>query len=109
MPQIVVISLGGVVVLGWLLFLGWILVETQTKHDQEAILDVIREQGETYGYAIAKRLQEKRGGWMISHGALYRALSHLERYHWILSRWEPEDEALADGMRPRRRLYRELV
>ena len=40
---------------------------------------------------------------LTAHGTLYKALSRLEEFGLLTSRWE--DAAAAEGRRPRRRLY----
>ncbi len=62
--------------------------------------------GEFYGYAIAKEIQEEMGASQLTaHGTLYRALERLVTAGLLTSRWEdPADAAIEK--RPVRRLYR---
>lgn len=54
-----------------------------------------------HGFALARSMGEERGGRLIGHGTVYKALGRLEEMGLVSSRWEqdpPHD-------RPRRRLY----
>jgi PadR family transcriptional regulator PadR len=56
-----------------------------------------------HGFGIARAMREQRGSRSLTaHGTLYKALSRLEDFGLLTSRWE--DAAVAEG-RPRRRLY----
>ena len=58
---------------------------------------------EFHGYEIAKHVaEESNRRSLTAHGTLYKALSRLEEFGLLTSRWE--DAAAAEG-RPRRRLY----
>lgn len=69
----------------------------------EAALALLRSgTGEFHGFGIARDLREQRGSRSLtSHGTLYKALSRLEEFGLLASRWEDGD---VEG-RPRRRLY----
>lgn len=77
---------------------------------EEAILQIgIGRAGtnepEFYGFALAEELASReRADQLLGHGALYKALSRLERGGLLESRWE--DVVPSDEGRPRRRLYR---
>jgi DNA-binding PadR family transcriptional regulator len=61
----------------------------------------ILSQGETYGYAIIKRVRELSGGAMRwTDGMLYPVLHRLERQRLIQSRWRVSDSGR------RRKYYR---
>lgn len=65
------------------------------------IVLAILAEGDSYGYAIIKRVQEVSGGHMEwTDGMLYPVLHRLERLGFIKARWE-----LADSGR-RRKYYR---
>ena len=56
-----------------------------------------------HGFGLAQAMREQRGSRSLTaHGTLYKALSRLEDFGLLTSRWE--DQAAVDG-RPRRRLY----
>jgi DNA-binding PadR family transcriptional regulator len=56
-----------------------------------------------HGFGLARALREQSGARSLTaHGTLYKALSRLEEFGLLTSRWE--DAAAAEG-RPRRRLY----
>lgn len=68
---------------------------------------VVLEDGEAFGFEIARRVQRLRGDrdWqLLPHGTLYRALHDLEARGLVRSWWEPDDTAQRAG-RPRRRYY----
>jgi len=55
-----------------------------------------------HGFGLAQTLREQSGSRSLTaHGTLYKALSRLEQFGLLTSRWE---DAAAEG-RPRRRLY----
>ena len=57
-----------------------------------------------HGFGLAQRMREQSGSRALTaHGTLYKALSRLEQFGLLASRWE-DDAAAAEG-RPRRRLY----
>jgi PadR family transcriptional regulator, regulatory protein PadR len=65
------------------------------------IVLAILSEGDSYGYAIIKRVQELSGGHMEwTDGMLYPVLHRLERLGYIKARWE-----LAESGR-RRKYYR---
>ena len=56
-----------------------------------------------HGFGLAQSMRERTGSRALTaHGTLYKALSRLEEFGLLTSRWE--DAASVDG-RPRRRLY----
>jgi DNA-binding PadR family transcriptional regulator len=56
-----------------------------------------------HGFGFAQAIREQRGSRSLTaHGTLYKALSRLEEFGLLTSRWE--DAAAVEG-RPRRRLY----
>ena len=56
-----------------------------------------------HGFRLAHVMREQSGSRALTgHGTLYKALSRLEEFGLLTSRWE--DAAAAEG-RPRRRLY----
>jgi len=61
------------------------------------------EQASFHGFGLAQSMREQTGSRSLTgHGTLYKALSRLEEFGMLTSRWE--DAAAAVG-RPRRRLY----
>jgi PadR family transcriptional regulator, regulatory protein PadR len=57
-----------------------------------------------HGFGLAQAMRERTGSRSLTaHGTLYKALSRLEEFGLLTSRWE--DAAAVDG-RPRRRLYK---
>ncbi|MDQ3767075.1 MAG: PadR family transcriptional regulator [Actinomycetota bacterium] len=62
-----------------------------------------RKQAAFHGFGLAQTMREQSGSRSLTgHGTLYKALSRLEEFGLLTSRWE--DAAAAEG-RPRRRLY----
>ena len=56
-----------------------------------------------HGFGLAQTMRERTGSRSLTaHGTLYKALSRLEEFALLTSRWE--DPEAAQG-RPRRRLY----
>ena len=56
-----------------------------------------------HGFGLAQMMREQSGSRALTgHGTLYKALSRLEEFGLLTSRWE--HVAAAEG-RPRRRLY----
>ena len=56
-----------------------------------------------HGFGLAHTMREQTGSRALTgHGTLYKALSRLEQFGLLTSRWE--DAEAAEG-RPRRRLY----
>ena len=56
-----------------------------------------------HGFGLAQTMRERSGSRSLTgHGTLYKALSRLEEFGLLASRWE--DAPAVDG-RPRRRLY----
>jgi len=70
----------------------------------EAALSMLRSgQATFHGFGLAQTMREQTGSQALTgHGTLYKALSRLEDFGLLTSRWE--DAAAAEG-RPRRRLY----
>ncbi len=61
------------------------------------------DQASFHGFGLAQTMREQTGSRSLtSHGTLYKALSRLEEFGLLTSRWE--DPTVAEG-RPRRRLY----
>ncbi len=57
-----------------------------------------------HGFGLAQAMREqRRSRSLTAHGTLYKALSRLEEFGLLTSRWE--DAAVAAEGRPRRRLY----
>jgi DNA-binding PadR family transcriptional regulator len=57
-----------------------------------------------HGFGLAQTMQEQCGSRSLTaHGTLYKALSRLEEFGLLTSRWQ--DAAAAVEGRPRRRLY----
>jgi PadR family transcriptional regulator, regulatory protein PadR len=71
----------------------------------ELALSMLRAGHVTFhGFGLAQTMQEQRGSRSLTaHGTLYKALSRLEEFGLLTSRWE--DAAAAAEGRPRRRLY----
>ena len=69
-----------------------------------AALSMLRVGEATFhGFGLAQMMREQSGSRALTgHGTLYKALSRLEEFGLLSSRWE--DTAAAEG-RPRRRLY----
>jgi DNA-binding PadR family transcriptional regulator len=60
-------------------------------------------QDDFHGFALAQAMREQSGSRALtSHGTLYKALSRLEGFGLLTSRWE---DTAAPEARPRRRLY----
>ena len=70
----------------------------------EVALSMLRSgQATFHGFGLAQTMREQTGSRALTaHGTLYKALSRLEEFGLLTSRWE--DAAAVDG-RPRRRLY----
>ena len=70
----------------------------------EVALSMLRSGHATFhGFGLAQTMREQTGSRALTaHGTLYKALSRLEEFGLLTSRWE--DAAAVDG-RPRRRLY----
>jgi DNA-binding PadR family transcriptional regulator len=67
-------------------------------------LSMLREGEATFhGFGLAQMMREQTGSRALTaHGTLYKALSRLEEFGLLTSRWE--ETPAAEG-RPRRRLY----
>jgi PadR family transcriptional regulator PadR len=70
----------------------------------ETALSLLRSGYATFhGFGLAQTMREQSGSRSLTaHGTLYKALSRLEEFGLLTSRWE--DAAAVEG-RPRRRLY----
>jgi len=70
----------------------------------EVALSLLRAGHATFhGFGLAQTMREHSGSRSLTaHGTLYKALSRLEDFGLLTSRWE--DAAAVEG-RPRRRLY----
>ena len=70
----------------------------------EMALSMLRSGHVTFhGFGLAQSMREQSGSRSLTaHGTLYKALSRLEEFGLLTSRWE--DAAAVEG-RPRRRLY----
>ena len=70
----------------------------------EVALSLLRSGHATFhGFGLAQTMREQSGSRSLTaHGTLYKALSRLEEFGLLTSRWE--DAAAVEG-RPRRRLY----
>jgi PadR family transcriptional regulator PadR len=70
----------------------------------EVALSMLRSgQATFHGFGLAQTMREQSGSRSLTaHGTLYKALSRLEEFGLLISRWE--DVPAVDG-RPRRRLY----
>jgi DNA-binding PadR family transcriptional regulator len=71
----------------------------------EVALSMLRSgQATFHGFGLAQTMREQSGSRSLTaHGTLYKALSRLEEFGLLTSRWE--DAAAAVEGRPRRRLY----
>ena len=69
----------------------------------EVTLSMLRSGEATFhGFGLAQIMREESGSRSLTaHGTLYKALSRLEEFGLLTSRWE---DSAAEG-RPRRRLY----
>ncbi len=67
-------------------------------------LSMVRSgQARFHGFGLAQTMREQSGSRALTgHGTLYKALSRLEEFGLLTSRWE--DTPATEG-RPRRRLY----
>jgi PadR family transcriptional regulator PadR len=70
----------------------------------DVALSMLRsKQASFHGFGLAQAMREQtRSRSLTGHGTLYKALSRLEEFGLLSSRWE--DAGIAEG-RPRRRLY----
>jgi len=71
----------------------------------EVALSMLRAGHATFhGFGLAQTMREQSGSRSLTaHGTLYKALSRLEEFGLLTSRWE--DAAATTEGRPRRRLY----
>jgi DNA-binding PadR family transcriptional regulator len=71
--------------------------------EAEILSAAVSLRGSFHGFGHAQTMREQNGSRSLTaHGTLYKALSRLEEFGLLTSRWE--DAAAAEG-RPRRRLY----
>ena len=79
------------------------LVPLETEILEMALSMLRSGQATFHGFGLAQTMREQSGSRSLTaHGTLYKALSRLEEFGLLTSRWE--DAAAVDG-RPRRRLY----
>ena len=79
------------------------LVPLETEILAVALSMLRSGQSSFHGFGLAQTMREHSGARSLTgHGTLYKALSRLEDFGLLASRWE--DAAAAEG-RPRRRLY----
>ena len=79
------------------------LLPLETEILEVALAMLRSEQATFHGFGLARTMREQTGSRSLTgHGTLYKALSRLEEFGLLTSRWE--DVAAAEG-RPRRRLY----
>ena len=79
------------------------LLPLETEILQAALALLTAGQATFHGFGLAQTMREHSGSRSLTaHGTLYKALSRLEDFGLLTSRWE--DTAVVDG-RPRRRLY----
>ncbi|MCD2441096.1 PadR family transcriptional regulator [Agromyces sp. SYSU K20354] len=75
-------------------------------HILAAGMELQGEDGDFYGFALAKRIAEySDSSALTAHGTLYKALARLADAGLLEPTWEDAALAEAEG-RPRRRLYR---
>jgi PadR family transcriptional regulator PadR len=79
------------------------LLPLETEILEVALAMLRSEQATFHGFGLAQSMREQTGSRSLTgHGTLYKALSRLEEFGLLTSRWE--DASAAEG-RPRRRLY----
>jgi PadR family transcriptional regulator, regulatory protein PadR len=79
------------------------LLPLETEILEVALVMLRSGQPTFHGFGLAQTMREQTGSRSLTgHGTLYKALSRLEEFGLLTSRWE--DAAAAEG-RPRRRLY----
>jgi PadR family transcriptional regulator PadR len=79
------------------------LLPLETEILEVALALLRSDQATFHGFGLAQTMREQTGSRSLTgHGTLYKALSRLEEFGLLTSRWE--DAAAAEG-RPRRRLY----
>jgi PadR family transcriptional regulator PadR len=79
------------------------LLPLETEILGAALLMLRAGQATFHGFGLAQNMREASGSRSLTgHGTLYKALSRLEEFGLVTSRWE--DASAAEG-RPRRRLY----
>jgi PadR family transcriptional regulator, regulatory protein PadR len=80
------------------------LLPLETEILEVALAMLRAEQATFHGFGLAQTMREQAGSRSLTgHGTLYKALSRLEEFGLLTSRWE--DAAAAVEGRPRRRLY----
>lgn len=79
------------------------LLPLETEILETALSMLSSGQATFHGFGLAQTMREQSGSRALTgHGTLYKALSRLEEFGLLSSRWE--DATVAEG-RPRRRLY----
>ncbi len=79
------------------------LLPLETEILEVALSMLASGQANFHGFGLAQTMREHAGSRSLTgHGTLYKALSRLEEFGLLTSRWE--GAAAAEG-RPRRRLY----
>jgi PadR family transcriptional regulator PadR len=79
------------------------LLPLETEILETALLMRRSGQASFHGFGLAQSMRQQSGSRSLTgHGTLYKALSRLEEFGLVSSRWE--DASAAEG-RPRRRLY----
>jgi len=80
------------------------LLPLETEILEAALLMRRRGHATFHGFGLAQTMREQSSSRSLTaHGTLYKALSRLEEFGLLTSRWE-NAAAAAEG-RPRRRLY----
>ena len=67
---------------------------------EKEILEFAKMNGEFYGYQFADK--HENGRKMEQRGTLYRALNRLEKFGYLVSRWEIKNQ----GSTPAKRFYK---
>ena len=79
------------------------LLPLETEILEVALSRLRSGQATFHGFGLAQSMREQSGSRSLTaHGTLYKALSRLEEFGLLTSRWD--DAAPVEG-RPRRRLY----
>jgi PadR family transcriptional regulator, regulatory protein PadR len=79
------------------------LLPLETEILETALLMLRSGKAAFHGFGLAQSMRDQsEAPSLTGHGTLYKALSRLEEFGLLTSRWE--DAAAAEG-RPRRRLY----
>lgn len=76
----------------------------QLRGHLDAIVLAVLDDGETHGFNLLKRLQERgEGAFALKEGTVYPVLYRLEQAGLVTARWDDDD---SDRRGPRRRLYK---